>query len=89
MFLVFSKGKITKINVLGTEVVFDKPDVVVTILFYCVIYMFIKYFQFLYECNGTGLLESINYKILNVLPKIAQHKIMKDYRLEDVDINDI
>ena len=92
IFLVLSGGTIESINILGSQLKFSNPGIPVKILLVALIYMLIKYFQFLAELNGTGIKRMFNELVSSQVPHIA--KCMADtqadgdkgYKTSDYDI---
>lgn len=91
VFLVLSGGTVEKFNVLGSSISFDNPDVPLNIFFICMIYMLIKYFQYLSEMGGTGikgLVKSmVQQKVSAVAKSIDDKKIGEDSGLQAQDYN--
>lgn len=74
VFLILSGGTIDKINVLGSIISFSNPDIPAKIFFISVLYMLIKYFQFLSEMCGTGFIRNLQARVHNkVRPYIKAH----------------
>ncbi len=72
IFLVLSGGTIESINILGSHLKFNNPNVPVKLLFLSLLYMSIKYFQFLYELNGTGIKSKIHNIVSKEVPSIVK-----------------
>ncbi len=73
IFLVLSGGTIESINILGSRLKFNNPNVPVKLLFVSLLYMQIKYFQFLYELNGTGIKGKIYSIVSKEIPSIVRN----------------
>lgn len=92
IFLVLSGGTVESINVLGSTLKFSNPDVPVKILFLAVIYMLIKYFQFLFELNGSGFKskfhELVSFQVPHIAKRVADTAAGGDagYKIGDYDI---
>ncbi|MCG8093513.1 MAG: hypothetical protein JAZ17_07775 [Candidatus Thiodiazotropha endolucinida] len=59
VFLTLSGGSLDSINILGTKLTFQNPEAPLNIIVICMIYMLIKYIQFLSEMGGTGIKRSV------------------------------
>ncbi len=72
IFLVLSGGSIESVNILGSHLKFNNPNIPVKLLFVSLLYMLIKYFQFLYELNGTGIKDKIHSIVLKEVPSVVR-----------------
>lgn len=92
IFLVLSGGTIDSINILGSQLKFNNPDVPVRILFISLIYMLIKYYQFLYELNGSGFTiafhKLVSFQVPHIAKKMSDKRSGHDagYKIEDYSI---
>lgn len=79
IFVVLTKTKIDSLNILGSRLSFDDPSVAVKLLLISIIYMVIKYFQFLFELGGTGIKSKVFQYIVMVVPRVAKKNRDKIY----------
>ncbi len=92
IFLVLSGGTIESVNILGSHLKFNNPNVPVKLLFVSLIYMLIKYFQFLYELNGTGIKIKIYSLVSEEVPSIAKDMVNSNagrdlgFSVDDYDV---
>ncbi|MCG7988837.1 MAG: hypothetical protein JAY64_19315 [Candidatus Thiodiazotropha weberae] len=92
VFLTLSGGSVESVDILGSKLTFKNPDAPLDIIFICMIYMLIKYVQFLSEMGGTGIKGKIRSLVQNKVTLIAKVKDDKlvdgatDLREDDYDI---
>lgn len=92
IFLCLSGGSIEYINILGSKLTFSNPEVPLDTIMLCMIYMLIKYLQYLSDMGGTGLITKIRHLVRQKLPMIAKShdemKIGEKVNIRAIDYND-
>lgn len=91
VFLILSGGSIEEINILGSKIAFSNPEIPVKIFLICMLYMLIKYFQYLSEMCGTGFIRNLQGIVHDkVRPYIKTHDdnlISGKTKLSETDYN--
>ena len=88
LFLVGSGSSVQELSLLGLKVEFKDAEKPVFFVFLILVYMLVKYFQFLYEFGGSGFFADIRQFVFNALPGIAKQKDIKENFEHDLPISD-
>ncbi|WP_043320701.1 hypothetical protein [Microbulbifer sp. HZ11] len=84
LFMLFAGGEIEKLSLLGNSIKFERPEVPLQLVILALIYMVIKYWQYLNELGGTGIFRALDHLISGRVPHVARKVRLKQYPSEEV-----